>query len=327
MKLREHPWLEVNKMTDKTPEVSVVVPISERHDDIKLLYNLYADELNKLGKDFEFIFVVDGNFQTAYDDLKSLKNSGNPIRIFKYARTFGESNALMKGFEQAKGDKVLTLASYMQVEPNDLEKVFLAYSDGNDLVITRRYPRKDHLINRIQSKAYHYIIRKLTGTKFKDITSGMRLIDRNILSEFNLYGDLHRFIPIFALKNGIKVKEVNVSQRREDKKARLVNPGIYLRRFLDILTIFFLIKFTKKPLRFFGFIGSVFSIIGGVITIYLGLLRIFGKIDLANRPMLLLGVLLAVFGLQVFSVGLIGELILFTRIKDMEHYRIDEIIE
>ena len=123
------------------------------------------------------------------------------------------------------------------------------------------------------------------------------------------------------------MKEVNVTQRKEDIQVRLVKPGIYLRRFLDIITIFFLIKFTQKPLRFFGLIGSVFTIIGGLVTSYLGVLRILGMTELANRPILLLGILLFIFGLQLFSVGLIGELILFTRTKQIEHYRIEEILE
>jgi hypothetical protein len=183
------------------------------------------------------------------------------------------------------------------------------------------------VLNRIQSAAYHYLVRKLTGTAFKDITSGMRLFSKRILSDFHLYGDLHRFIPIFAVKKGVKVKEIDVKQRKEDTQFRLVKPGIYLRRVLDIFTLFFLIKFTKKPLRFFGLIGSIFFIFGSVITAYLGLIRIFGNVNLANRPMLLLGILLIVFGLQIFSVGLIGELILFTRSKEIEHYRVDKIIE
>jgi glycosyltransferase involved in cell wall biosynthesis len=314
-------------MNDKNPEVSVVVPISERHDDMRLLYNLYANELKKLGKDFEFIFIVDGNFSTAYEDLKSLKSNGNPIKIIKYARTFGESNALMEGFERANGDKILTLASYMQVEPEDLSKIFEANDEGNDLVITRRFPRKDPVVNRIQSSLYHWIIRKLTGTKFNDITSGMRLMNKKILSEFNLYGDLHRFIPIFAIGRGLKVKEVNVAQRKEDTQIRLVKPGIYLRRLLDLITLFFLVKFTKKPLRFFGLIGSVLFIIGAIVTTYLGVMKILGNIALANRPLLLLGILLSVFGIQLLSVGLIGELIIFTRAKQIKQYRIAEIIE
>jgi glycosyltransferase involved in cell wall biosynthesis len=312
---------------EETPEISVVVPISERHDDMRELYRLYADELTKMKKHFEFLFIIDGDFPTAYSDLRKLKDEGNPVRIIKFAKSFGESAALMEGFRQAKGSTILTLASYIQIEPEDLTELFSAYKEGNDLVVTRRYPRKDPLINRVQSFIYHYMVRKLTGTPFKDITSGVRLLNKKILSEIVLYGDLHRFIPVFAIQSGIKVKEVNVSQRKEDIQVRLVKPGIYLRRVLDILTLFFLVKFTKKPLRFFGLIGSVLFAFGGIITTYLGILRILGKIGLANRPLLLLGILLIVFGLQIFSVGLIGELILFTRTKEIESYRIENIIE
>ena len=123
------------------------------------------------------------------------------------------------------------------------------------------------------------------------------------------------------------MKEVKVSQRKEDTQVRLVKPGAYLRRLLDILTVFFLVKFTKKPLRFFGLIGSSLCISGFTITAYLGHLRLLGKIALANRPLLLLGILVIVFGLQLFSVGLIGELILFSRAKEIEYYRVEEIIE
>jgi glycosyltransferase involved in cell wall biosynthesis len=314
-------------MNDKTPEVSVVVPISERHDDMKLLYNLYADELKKMGTNFEFIFIVDGNFAVAYKDLKNLKNNGYPIKIIKYARSFGESNALMVGFRQAKGSKILTLASYLQIEPNQLGKIFSEYENGNDLVITCRNPRKDPLINRIQSRIYHYIVKKLTGTKFNDISCGMRLMNSKFIPELNLYGDLHRFIPIFAVKQGLRVKEVNVTQRQEDTQIRIVKPGIYFRRLLDILTIFFLAKFTKKPLRFFGLIGLASAMIGGFISSYLAVLRVFGKTELANRPILLLGILLIVFGFQLLSVGLIGELILFIHAREIAHYRVDSIIE
>lgn len=314
-------------MTEEIPEISVVVPISERHDDIRQLYTLYADELKNIGKRFEFIFIVDGDFHRAYSDLQELKAEGNPVRIIKFAKTFGESTALMEGFQHAKGDAVLTLASYIQIEPADLNKVFSEYDNGNDLVITRRFPRKDPLVNRIQSSVYHYIIRKLTGTAFKDITSGVRLIKKNILSEFILYGDLHRFIPIFASQRGIKVKEVNVSQRKEDTRARLVKPGVYLRRLLDILTLFFLVKFTKKPLRFFGLIGSSLFSVGILISLYLTLLKLFGGISLSNRPLLLLGILLMAFGIQVLSVGLVGELILFSHAKEIKDYTVEEIIE
>ena len=308
-------------------DVTVLVPISERHDDLEHLYEIYSTELITLGKSFEFLFVIDGDFSKAHQDLMKLQKQGKPVRIIKLPKNFGESNALMEGFRQSQGNTVLTLSSYIQVEPNELAKIFSAYEEDHELIITQRYPRIDPLLNRIQSKVYHFLVRRLTGAPFQDITCGLRLMDKNILSQINLYGDLHRFIPIFAYHSGISVKEVRVRQRREDTQLRLVRPGIYLRRILDILTIYFLVKFTKKPLRFFGLIGSSVFICGGVITSYLGVLRILGKTGLANRPLLLLGILLLVFGIHIFSVGLLGELILFAHAKEIENYRLDKIIE
>jgi glycosyltransferase involved in cell wall biosynthesis len=315
-----------NKNNLKAPEVSVIVPISERHDDLDKLYQLYADELKQLNRTFEFVFVVDGHFPEAEVSLKELNRQNESVRIIKLSKTFGESAALLEGFSNAKGKIILTLASYIQIEPDDLEKLFKAYDKGNDLVITRRHPRKDPLVNRMQSAVYHFIVRRLTGTNFHDITSGMRLINSEILSEMVLYGDLHRFIPIFAVQRGIKVQEVKVTQRKEDTQVRLVKPGIYFRRLLDILTLFFLSKFTQKPLRFFGLIGLSLAIPGVIITAYLGILRIFWSISLSNHPFLLVGILLMVFGIQILSIGLIGELIIFGRSIKTTHYRIRKII-
>jgi len=309
------------------PEVSVVVPIIERHDDLKVLYGLYRDELVRLRKGFEFIFVLVGDFEVASRDLSELMKDDARVRVIRLPRRLGESAALMEGFRHARGNVLLTLASYIQVDPEDLEKVFAAYEAGNDLVITRRYPRKDPAVNRIQSAVYHFLVGKLTGAPFKDITSGMRLVNKEIVSKLVLYGDLHRFIPIFAMLRGIKTEEVRVSQREEDLQVRIVEPGIYLRRILDLITLFFLVKFTRKPLRFFGLVGFALFLPGLLVTVYLTVLRLMGEAELASRPLLLLGILLMVFGVQCLSIGLVGELIVFSHAREMKDYEIEEIIE
>jgi len=309
------------------PEVSVIVPISERHDDVARLYRLYADELERLGRHFEFLFVVVGDFEVACRDLAGLREEDARVRLVRLPRRFGESVALLEGFKLAKGEKILTLASYLQVEPGDLSKVFAAYEEGNDLVVTRRFPRRDPLVNRMQSAVYHFLVSKLTGTRFKDITCGMRLINRKIVSKLIFYADLHRFIPVFAALRGIRIAEVLVSQRQEDVSVRVVKPGIYVRRVLDIVTLFFLVKFTRKPLRFFGLVGVSLFVPGLMVTIYLTLLRLLGATGLADRPLLLLGILLMVFGIQIFSIGLVGELIVFSHAREMEDYEIEEMIE
>lgn len=307
--------------------VSVVVPITERHDDLKVLYKLYRDELVRLGKDFEFIFVLVGDFEIAFRDVSELVAADDRVKVIRLSRRLGESAALREGFRHARGNVILTLASYIQVEPEDLGKVFAAYEAGNDLVITRRYPRRDPFVNRIQSAVYHFLVGRLTGAPFKDITSGMRLVNKEIVSRLVLYGDLHRFLPIFAVLRGIKTAEVRVSQRQEDLQVRIVEPGIYLRRILDLITLFFLVKFTRKPLRFFGLIGFSLFLPGLLVTAYLTVLRLFGNAVLANRPLLLLGILLMVFGVQCLSIGLVGELIVFSHAREMKDYEIEEILE
>jgi hypothetical protein len=148
---------------------------------------------------------------------------------------------------------------------------------------------------------------------------------RKVIEEIRLYGELHRFLPLLAYELGFKVSEVPVQQSQFDLARRVYEPGIYLRRVLDVLTLFFLVKFTKKPLRFFGLVGSAVSLTGVVILGYLGLDRLLGG-AIAGRPVLILGVLLTVLGLQLFSIGLLGELIVFTHARDRKDYQIEEIL-
>jgi hypothetical protein len=150
---------------------------------------------------------------------------------------------------------------------------------------------------------------------------------RSVAEQIHLYGDLHRFLPLLAEQQGFRIAEIPVRQSPLDAKRRLYRPGLYLRRLLDILTLFFLFKFTKKPLRFFGLVGSGIFGCGAIITGYLGLYRILGFGPLADRPLLILGTLLMVLGVQVLSVGLLGEIIIFTHAGDDQEYKVREVLD
>jgi hypothetical protein len=166
-----------------------------------------------------------------------------------------------------------------------------------------------------------------TGSAFEDLGSGVRAFRREVVTEVPLYGDQHRFLPLLAKHLGFRVCEVDVQQSSREKFFRIYRPGVYPRRLLDLLTVFFLIKFTKKPLRFFGLIGVTTSAIGGLIMLYLLVERLSRGIALAERPALLLSSLLVVLGIQIFALGLLGELIIFTHAKDIKEYMIEEIID
>lgn len=313
---------------DRSVEISVIVPISERYDDLRELYLEYAREMSVSGYSFEFIFVLDGPNHNVLQTLKELKKEYAGIKIILLNRWFGEATALSAGFEEARGSIILTLASYFQVEPQEVHKLIKKLvEEGHDLVISWRYPRVDPIFNRAQSWVFHRLTQMLTGTKYHDISCGLRAIKQRVVKEIHLYGDLHRFLPLLACERGFKVAEVPVQQSRQDIKRRVYMPGVYLRRLLDILTLFFLFKFTKKPLRFFGLVGSAVSAAGALITGYLGLYRLLGLGGIAGRPLLILGVLLIVLGVQLFSIGLLGEIIIFTHARNTREYQIEEILE
>ncbi len=315
-------------MTEKENlDISVIVPVVERYNNLHQLYSEFSSAFDKLDKSHEFIFVVDGGFFEAFEDLKKLKTKHPSIKIIKLVKNFGESMALSIGAEKAQGNYIFTLSSYFQVEPEIINTIWNELNNGYDLVLARRYPRIDSRLNRFQSLIFHWLIWKITSTHFHDISCGLKGMKRKVFEKIDLYGDLHRFIPILANKYGFKIKEVKARQRKEDTTIRLVRAGTYSRRLLDILTVFFITKFTMKPLRFFGLIGMALFGMGGVITGYLGLYRILGLGGIADKPLLLLGVILMVLGVQTLSIGLIGEIIIFTHARAVKEYNVEEYLE
>jgi len=325
---KEIKELDSEKTSDVAIDISVVVPVTERIDDLREIYVQYARKLSAYGKAFEFIFVVDGSYLNVIGVLNDLKKTYQNIKIVSLSRSFGEATALSVGFEVSRAPVIMTISSYFQVEPEEIDRILnKVFQENYDLAISRRFPRIDSFFNRIQSWIFHRLTQLLTGRTYHDLSCGLRAIKRKVVEEVPLYGDLHRFLPLLSYERGFRVAEVCVKQSAYDKKRRIFKPGIYIRRLLDILTLFFLFKFTKKPLRFFGLLGSGLVGIGGMIIVYLGADRILGHGAIADRPILVLGVLLIVLGVQLFSIGLLGEIIIFTHARKVKDYAIERILE
>jgi glycosyltransferase involved in cell wall biosynthesis len=306
--------------------VSVIVPVTNHCDDLADLYTTYAEVLNRTGRSFEFLFVLDSSFEEAAKKLEPMQIFGEPIRVLSLPRSFGEATALAVGFAHARGDVILTLSGYFQTLPEGVLKVLSQLDEGYDLVVTRRCPRIDSWLNRSQNYVFHLLTRWLTGVQLHDISCGLKGMRQRVAREIDLYGDLHRFFPVLAYQRGFRVVEVAVPQDSRDGRARVRWPGVYLRRLLDIVTVFFLLKFTKKPLRFFGLIGAGFFGAGLFISAVLSVQRILGLTGLADRPLLILGVLLLVLGFQIVSIGLLGELIVFTHARKMRGYTVEQVL-
>jgi glycosyltransferase involved in cell wall biosynthesis len=302
--------------------ISVVVPVVERTDDLVSVYRAFARELDRRPEDYEFLFVFDGRF-TPPPELIALSRETGRIKLLRFVREFGETAALRLGIERSRGDLVLTLPAYFQVQPEGIPLLLDAVEAGADMAVANRSPRLESGLNRAQSRLFHSIVGGVSDQRFHDMACGVRLMRRTVAETLPLYGDLHRFIPALALREGFQVQEVSVAQHPSDARTRVYRPGVYFRRLLDIAAFFFLAKFTEKPLRFFGLVGSVFLGAGGVLSLVLLVERIEGQ-GIANRPALLLAVLLVALGVQLIGLGLVGEIIVHLRAPHRRAYRVRE---
>ena len=308
--------------------LSVIIPITERYDDLRKLYLQYVEALAASNYSYELIFVLDGVNLAALEILKELKSEFPQVEVITTNRRVGEATALAIGFERALGSTILTLAPFLQTEPTEISRVLQEFRDGEyDLVISRREPRIDSVLNRLQSWVFHRLTRILTKLRYHDIGCRLHVMRREVVEEVRLYGDLHQFLPFLAYQRGFRVAEVPVRQSETDKKRRAGHPGIWLKRLLDLFTLFFLFKFTKRPLRFFGLIGSGLIGAGGLIAVVTVALQLVGHEIIAGRPFLILGMLLMVLGVQLFSIGLLGEIIVFTHARKSKDYTVSRILE
>jgi len=307
-------------------QLSVIVPVGRRHDNLRALFAEYRAGVNGTGLVSEFIFVVDDVHPGDTAELDALAAETDHVSVICLSRAFGESTALMVGFGHAAGDVILTLPAYHQILGGEIPRL-LAALDSADVVVCHRRPRAGGPFERVRRRAYHGLVNSLTGLELHDLGCGARAMKRKVLEEISLYGDQHRLLPVLADRQGFRVREIDVRQSAQDRFTGSYRARDYAHRVLDLLAVFFLVRFTKKPLRFFGMVGAVTLCVGSALVLYLVTDRLVLGHSLADRPALLLSSLLVVLGLQLFALGLLGELVIFTHARDLKDYQIDRVID
>ncbi len=312
--------------SDSHIDLTVLIPVGGRHADVAALWKEYEAGIVPLGLSYECIIVLDGPRPDIAPALHELVARDEHVTVLELMRSFGEATALMAGFQRARGQVLLTLPAYPQIETADIGRLIRGL-DSADLVAAHRWPRAGTPLEILRRKAFHGLVAYVTGLRFKDLGCSARVMRRRVLEEIPLYGDQHRFLPVLADRQGLKVSEVTVRQSPLDRRKGGYPLREYTRRTLDILTVFFLVRFTKKPLRFFGMIGATVFAAGGLVLAWLVAERLLLSHALADRPALLLSSLLIVLGLQLFAIGLLGELMIFTHARDLRDYQIDRIVE
>ena len=314
------------KSTLNSPRISAVVAIFNQEDSVDQLYTSLNKALETHTEDFEIIFVDDGSVDGTFSKLSQIVARDPKTRLIRMRSSFGESSAIDAGLKSARGELIVYFTGRVRVNPEDVTKLLRKLEEGNDLVLGWRSPRRDSKLNRIISKAFNYIVRMISKLKLHDINSGVFVARRSVLERVPLYGNLNNFIPLLASRQGYKVAEEKVEQLPGSfRQSRYVKE--YLQRILDIITVIFLSNYSKKPLHFLGFLGAIFAIAGLGINLYLFIYRIFGFGGIAGRPLLLLGALLLMIGIQMISIGLIGEMIIFTHAGEIKEYNVERIIE
>lgn len=305
------------------PDLSVIVLATERPEPFPDLYWEYSAPLSNAGLSHEFVFACEPWQRELVDALEPLARAGEPVRALEAGQAMSEASLLAAAVGHCHGTVLVVMPAYHRVVPEALPQLVERVRAGADLVVARRWPRRDSFVNRLQTLLFHRILATLlgTGSALRDVASGVRAMRPEVVIEVPSYGDLARFLPAVALKEGFRVEELDAEQHPKDRRTRLYGPGVYLRRMVDLLGVFFLLRFSYKPLRFFGLLGSVLALAGAVILAILFVQRLGGQ-GVADRPLLLLGLMLAMFGVQAVGIGLVGEIIVHLNAADRPIYRL-----
>lgn len=306
-------------------DLDVIVPVGVRVDDLLDLHRRRGDALRSAGYRPMFTYVVDGELPELRDALTELARCDADTCVIQLSRQFGETAALLAGFANTKSERVMMLPAFEQVETESLGIVVDALA-GADFVTVRRYPRYDSALRRWQSYLFESLVKGVGNSKFRDPGCTVHAFRRSVLEETQLYGEQHGFLPLLAANVGFKVIEIDLPQTRRDAVRRVQRPSSYVHRIVDILSVFFLTRFTRRPLRFFGPVGAACTVAGVVGLVVIVAQRLVFSEPLGDRPALLLASLLVAVGLQVLAIGLIGELIVFIHARSMRQYRVREVI-
>ncbi len=290
--------------------ISVVIPLYNEEENVEVLHKRLKDVLDNIELDYEILYVDDGSQDKTLDHLEEIQKNDSNVVILSLRRNFGQTAAFAAGFDLSRGDIVVTMDGDLQNDPADIPRLIEALK-GFDLVSGWRKKRKDPFFSRrLPSIIANWLISKVTGVRLHDYGCSLKAYKREIIKNLRLYGEMHRFIPALASWYGVRINEIETTHHPRLRGKSKYGISRTIKVLLDLLTIKFLQNFSTKPMQFFGPIGMFFSVSGTAICTYLTLEKFINAVDIGNRPLLLLGVLLLIIGIQFIGMGLLGEMII-----------------
>ncbi|NWF52927.1 MAG: glycosyltransferase family 2 protein [Nitrospirae bacterium] len=289
--------------------LSVIIPLFNEEENAPILYEKLKENLDPLKKEYEILFVDDGSTDNTLHILEEIQAKDKRVIILSLRRNFGQTAAFAAGFDFARGDVIVTMDGDLQNDPADIPKLLELIKD-NDLVSGWRKKRKDPFFSRrLPSLIANWLISNVTGVKLHDYGCSLKAYRREVIKNLKLYGEMHRFIPAVASWYGVRVAEVEVNHYPRLKGSTKYGISRTIKVVLDLITVKFLQSFSTKPIQFFGPVGILSGFLGFLISLYLSIDKIFFGKNIGGRPLLLLGALLIIVGIQLIGMGLLGEML------------------
>ena len=308
-------------------DLSVVIPLLNEEANLKPLYSELKEALDALGRSYEIVFVDDGSTDGSVQVLAELHEADDRVKVVEFRRNFGKTAALTAGFRLSQGQIVVTMDADLQDTPAEIGVLLDKLEEGYDLVAAWRFERRDPLSKTLPSRIFNRTVASLTGVRLHDFNCGFKAYRRLVTEEVKLYGELHRFIPVLAFLKGFRIAEVKVIHRpRRIGQSKYGGIGRLGRGVLDFLIVIFLTTYLKRPLHLFGTAGIAVFLAGFVINTYLAIIWLLGH-AIGTRPLLLLGILSMLLGLQIISTGLLGEMLRNLTFRPEEEYSIRRVLD
>jgi len=304
--------------------VSVIVPVLNEADTVGELARRVAAVLDARGVSFEIVFVDDGSNDGTPARVREAHQADPRVRLVRLRRNFGKAAALCAGFDFSSGAVIVTMDGDLQDDPQEIPRFLEALDSGGfDLVSGWKRRRRDPMSKRYPSRLYNWVTKRLARVDLHDFNCGFKAYRREVLEQIAIYGELHRYIPVLASRRGFRIGEIEVEHHPRRFGESKYGWDRFYKGLLDLITVLFITKYTRRPLHLFGAFGLLFLTGGFAIDLYLAILWFQGE-ALSNRPLLLLGVLLMLLGIQVLTTGLIGEMITFKNFNRTDSYSVKE---
>ncbi len=304
------PVLSAPPQPGGTVGISVVIPVYNERESVGILYRRLVEEFERLGRSFEVVFIDDGSRDGSFEELERLHQADSRARVIRFRRNFGKSAALDAGFRATRGELVFTMDADLQDDPAEIP-AFLdkLEREGCDMVSGWKHQRQDPLSKRLPSKLFNWVTSLASGLRLHDFNCGYKLYRGQVVRSLQVYGELHRYLPALAHWRGYRVAEIKVRHHARRFGRSKFGASRLVKGYLDLLTVLFLNRYTRRPLHFFGALGSLFCLVGFAIGCYfVWYWALYHNIG-GRVPLLLFAVFMMLSGIQLISTGLIGEML------------------